>query len=84
MKIYVTASVEARADRRFKELQGRGSKTTLDAVLADLKERDARDSGRSIAPAKPADDAITIDTTNKNADQAFAAALKICTAKLEG
>jgi cytidylate kinase len=81
VKIYVTASAEARAQRRFKELQSRGSKTTCDMVLADLKERDARDSGRFIAPAKPARDAVTIDTTNMNADAAFTEALKVCEEK---
>lgn len=77
VKIYVTASLEARANRRFKELQGRGENVTEAAVLADMKDRDARDQGRTTAPAKPADDAVLLDNTRMTADEAFAAALVI-------
>ncbi|MFY9288753.1 MAG: (d)CMP kinase [Alphaproteobacteria bacterium] len=77
VKIYVTASTEVRAERRFKELQSRGQNATYEAVLADMKERDLRDTTRLAAPAKPASDAVTLDTTSMTADQAFAAALKI-------
>lgn len=82
VKIYVTASAEARADRRFKELQARGEHATYAAVLADMKERDARDASRSVAPAKPAADAVILDTSKMTADEAFAAALKIANAVL--
>lgn len=82
VKIYVTASAEARATRRYKELQGRGQNTTYATVLADMKERDARDAMRTLAPTKPAPDAILLDTTTLNAEQAFADALKIAQAKL--
>ena len=74
-KLFVTASVEARAERRFKELQGKGVETIQERVLQDLKERDARDSGRAVAPMVPASDAFFLDTTGLDADAAFAAAL---------
>lgn len=77
VKFYVTASTEARAQRRFKELQGQSENVTYAAVLKDLQERDARDAERTVAPAKPAPDAIILDTTLMNADEAFAEALKI-------
>lgn len=71
LKLYVDASLEARAQRRHKELQNRGVLDTYDAVLATMRERDARDKGRADAPLKPAEDAVIIDTTEMNADQAF-------------
>lgn len=63
-KLFVTASAEVRAERRYLELTGNGSHVTRDQVLADVKERDARDMERSEAPLKPAADAVTIDTSN--------------------
>lgn len=77
LKLFVDAKVEARAERRFKELQNRGIFANYDAVLADMRERDARDSGRADAPMKPADDAVIIDTTDMNADEAFAYVRKL-------
>ena len=82
IKIFVTASAEARADRRFKELQGRGQNTSYDAVLADMKKRDADDAARVLAPTKPAEDAVMLDTTNMNAEQAFEEALRIAEKKI--
>ena len=82
VKIFVTASAESRATRRFKELQMRGQESTYAAVLADMKKRDARDAERSIAPTKPAPGAVLLDTTNLDAEEAFAAALKITTEKM--
>jgi cytidylate kinase len=82
VKIFVTASAESRALRRFKELQARGQDATYAAVLADMRERDARDAKRSIAPTKPASGAVVLDTTTLNAEQAFAEALKIVNATL--
>jgi len=63
-KIYLTASVEERAQRRYKQLLDKGIDAILRDLLQDLSERDARDSGRTISPLKPADDAIVIDTTH--------------------
>ncbi len=83
VKIFVTASVETRAKRRFLELQGRGIGATEAEVLADMRARDERDQTRATAPAKPADDAVILDTTSMNADQAFEAALAIVKDKLK-
>ncbi|CAA2137180.1 (d)CMP kinase [Hyphomicrobium sp. ghe19] len=77
VKIFVTASDEARAMRRFLEHQSRGDSITYDELLADIRRRDARDSGRSAAPMYAADDAVHLDTTALDADQAFAAALQL-------
>lgn len=64
IKIFLTASPEERAMRRFKELQQKGLPDTYAEVLSDLKQRDYNDSHREIAPLKPAADSITVDTTN--------------------
>ena len=77
VKLYVIADVEERARRRVKELQARGQAAIYQAVLEDLKQRDARDSGRAVAPLKPAYDAFLLDTSALDADQALAAALSI-------
>jgi cytidylate kinase len=82
VKLYVIAAVEERARRRVKELQGRGQIAIYDAVLEDLKQRDARDSQRAVAPLRPADDAFLLDTSALDADQALAAALSIINGKL--
>jgi cytidylate kinase len=81
IKIFVTASDEARANRRYLEHQGRGEAIPYETVLEDLRRRDARDSGRSIAPLEAAADALHLDTTNLDADQAFAAILAMIAAK---
>jgi cytidylate kinase len=82
VKLYITASLEARTDRRFKELQTRNEHVNYAAVLADMKERDLRDTSRSLAPAKPASDAVIFDTSTMSADEVFAEALKVTEAKL--
>ncbi|MBM3572355.1 MAG: (d)CMP kinase [Alphaproteobacteria bacterium] len=74
-KLYVTASAEARAERRLKELRERGVDAIYARVLQDMKERDARDMGRSAAPLAQAKDALVLDTSALDADAAFAAAL---------
>ncbi|MBL8669611.1 MAG: (d)CMP kinase [Alphaproteobacteria bacterium] len=80
-KLFVTASVEARAERRLKELQASGAAAIYAAVLQDLIERDHRDSTRSAAPLKPAEDAIVLDTTHLDADATFAAAIAAMTSR---
>jgi cytidylate kinase len=75
-KFFVTASAEERAKRRHKELLDRGEASIYPRVLADMKERDVRDSTRTIAPLKAADDARTIDSSELDADAVFAAALE--------
>lgn len=64
LKIFLTADVRARAERRYKELCEKGVETTLGDVLSDMKYRDANDAGRSFAPLKQADDAVLLDNTN--------------------
>lgn len=71
LKLFVTASAESRAERRLKELRQRGVAAIYDDVLQDMRERDARDSERRVAPLSAAPDALTIDTTRLDADQVF-------------
>jgi cytidylate kinase len=75
VKLFITASPEVRAARRLKELRARGADSIYARVLQDLRERDARDAARAVAPLKPAADALVIDTSGLDAEQAFAAAL---------
>lgn len=74
-KFFVTAAVETRAERRFKELQSMGEPVIYADILKDLQERDERDSKRAIAPLVPAKDAISIDTTSLDIEQAVAKVL---------
>jgi len=77
VKLYVTASAEARGLRRWKELQARGADADLATVTAEIRARDAADEARSAAPLMAAADATVIDTTELDADAAFALALEI-------
>jgi cytidylate kinase len=63
LKIFLTASIAARADRRWKQLREQGVDANLDALYRDLAERDARDAQRSVSPLKAAEDAVTVDST---------------------
>lgn len=63
IKIFLTASAEARADRRFKELQEKGQNVPYDVILKEIKERDYQDMNRATAPLKQAEDAVLVDTT---------------------
>lgn len=77
VKLFVTADMAARAERRHKELIGRGEDSIYGRVLQDLKERDDRDLNRAVAPLRPACDAETLDTSNLDPDAVFAAALTL-------
>ena len=81
MKLFVTASVEARAGRRLRELEAAGDPADAAAVLADLQARDERDSKRAASPMKPATDAVVLDTSGLDADEAFGAAVSIVRAR---
>ncbi len=83
VKIYVTATPEERARRRHLELEARGETVTYEVVLEDIRRRDSRDIGRTIAPLWPAKDAVTLDTTKLDADQALKAALGIIKTRLK-
>jgi CMP/dCMP kinase len=76
-KIFVTATPESRARRRYIELVNYGVETTEDAVLGEIKERDRRDSERTISPLRRAEDALLLDTTELDIEKAFAAALEL-------
>lgn len=69
VKIFLSASPEARAHRRFEELQLKGETVTFEEVLADMKQRDYNDSHRAVAPLKPAEDAIMVDTSGNTLEQ---------------
>ncbi|MEC8994659.1 MAG: (d)CMP kinase [Pseudomonadota bacterium] len=69
VKIYLTARLEERVQRRYKQLIDKGIDATLPLLLRDLKERDAKDSERPISPLKPAKDAVVLDTTDLQVDQ---------------
>ena len=84
VKIFVTASPQVRATRRFNELAARGAVVTYDAVLADIRLRDERDQNRAAAPLKPANDAILLDTTDLDIENAFAAAVALIGRRMEG
>ena len=81
VKLFITASLEARAQRRLRELQDKGQAAIWSAILQDMQDRDARDSRRDVAPLKPAVDAVVIDTTSLSPDQVFEAARAIVDAK---
>jgi len=81
-KLFVTASLEIRAERRLKELRARGVEIIQERVLQDMRERDARDSQRSVAPLVPASDSFVLDTSGLDADAAFAAALGHITSRM--
>jgi len=76
VKLFLTASLEARAERRFRELQAAGAAPIKRAVLEEMTLRDRRDSERQTAPLMPAHDAFVLDTSALDADQVFAAAVE--------
>ena len=82
IKIFLTASAEVRAQRRYLELQAKGSKDTFEKVLSEIKKRDHQDSTRAIAPLKQAKDAILVDTSEMDIDQAVAAIREIVSKKI--
>lgn len=77
LKIYLDASVEERARRRYLELRARGEMAKLDDILVSIQERDRLDSSRSLAPLKPADDAIVLDTTGMSANEVLEKAVDL-------
>ncbi|SDD26727.1 (d)CMP kinase [Belnapia rosea] len=77
VKLFVTASPEERARRRWLELQARGVAADQAQVAAEIRDRDAQDANRPVAPLKPAEDALLLDTTALDAEAAFARALEM-------
>ncbi len=84
VKIFLTASPEARAERRWKELQERGQRADRAQILREVVERDARDSGRAAAPLKQAEDAARVDTTDLDFEGSFRLLLSVIRERLEG
>jgi cytidylate kinase len=82
LKLFVTASPEARARRRWLELRVKAPDADLAEVERDIRARDQQDAARAIAPLRPAEDAVTIDTTDLDRDAAFAAVLGVANTKL--
>jgi len=78
LKIYLDASAEERAKRRFDEIIARGEKADYDEILRKVIERDRIDSTRAVAPLRPADDAIIIDSDKMNAEQVLARVMELC------
>lgn len=84
IKIFVTADPEVRAQRRYDELCQRGLETDYDTVLDDIRKRDARDSGRAIAPLKPASDSYVLDTSQLNTTEALSEVINVIRGQLLG
>ena len=76
LKVYVTAAAEERARRRYKQLIEKGNSVTIESLLRNIRERDARDTGRTAAPLRPADDAIVLDTTGMSIEESIAFVLE--------
>ena len=83
VKIFLTASPEARAARRWKEYQEKGVNTPYEEVLADVKQRDYQDTHRAAAPLKQAEDAVLLDTSELDFEQSLAAMKKIIAEKVK-
>lgn len=83
LKAFVTASAEERARRRHKQLIAKGISITMEGLLRDIRERDARDTGRAAAPLTPAPDAVLLDTTNLTIDEAIARVLTLYRAAVD-
>lgn len=84
LKVYLTASREERARRRYNQLIGKGFGVTLDRLLKELEARDARDSQRAVAPMRPADDAVIVDTTTLDIEQVFSKVQALWNARRAG
>ena len=78
-KVFLTASAEERAERRYKQLKDKGVSVNLDGLLREILARDARDASRAVAPLRPADDAVRIDTTGLGIDAVVERVLQLVT-----
>jgi cytidylate kinase len=81
LKVFLTATAEERARRRHKQLIAKGISVTMDSLLRDIRERDARDSARAAAPLRPAGDAVLLDTTELSIDEVVARVLSLWQAR---
>lgn len=80
-KVYLTASAEARAERRVAQLEQAGQSADYEAILQSIKQRDERDENRSVAPSKAAEDALVLDSSQLNADEVYLSIKKFCQQK---
>lgn len=80
-KIFLTASATARADRRVKQLADKGVRANYDQILAQINARDEQDQNRAIAPSRPADDALVLDSSQMTIDEVFEACVAFCQSK---
>lgn len=78
IKFFLTASAQVRAERRYKQLKEKGFDANLNSLIEEIEQRDERDRSRSASPLKPAEDAITIDTSTKDIEEVFAEVLSHC------
>ena len=83
VKIFLTASAESRAERRYKELAEKGQQVTMESVLHDINERDRQDMNRAIAPLRQAEDAVLLDTSALTLEESIASVLRIIREKTE-
>lgn len=83
VKIFLTASAESRAERRYKELAEKGQQVTMESVLHDINERDRQDMNRTIAPLRQAEDAVLLDTSALTLEESIASVLRIIREKTE-
>ena len=83
VKIFLTASAESRAERRYKELVEKGQQVTMESVLHDINERDRQDMNRAIAPLRQAEDAVLLDTSALTLEESIASVLRIIREKTE-
>ncbi|MDX1452001.1 MAG: (d)CMP kinase [Oleiphilaceae bacterium] len=83
VKVFMIASAEARAERRYKQLKAQGEDVRIATLLREIEERDARDMGRANAPLKPAEDAVTLDTTRLSIEEVLEQVLALIDAKLQ-
>ena len=82
VKLFLTASAEARAERRYNQLKDKGLDVNIARLLTDIKARDDRDANRTIAPLVPAEDAVVIDSTDLDINQVFESAMEIINSRL--
>jgi len=82
LKVFMTASAEERAERRYKQLKAKGINANIAALVADLKARDEQDANRAVSPLKPADDAILLDTTEMSIQQVTEKLLELARQRL--
>ena len=83
LKVFLTASVQVRAERRYKQLNGKGNHANLASLCRDLAERDERDAKRAAAPLAPAPDAVQLDSSDLSVEEVVATVLKLARGKLE-